>query len=206
MDRALQFNLGLLLQEEAAQSARGARWRALSDLLPKVAGTLGQRRQVINLEAFGFPAPDPIVGPFNVFDARIGLSQPVIDLRAWHDHKAAGYEERAAQANIRSGRKLVVLRGGQPVSRRGRATGIEVVGAAGGHALLTQAQDLKASGLVAGIDVLGANVEVQTLRQRRVAAENDAAKAKLRLARAIGLPPGQAVILADAIPYNRWPR
>ena len=84
------------------------------------------------------------------------------------------------------------------------ASRIEVVAAQQqtATALLTQAQDLKASGLVAGIDVLRADVEVQTLRQRRVAAENDAAKAKLRLARAIGLPPGQAVILADAIPYE----
>src|SRR5690349_16961415 len=34
VDRALQFNLGLLLQEEEANSARGARWRALAALLP----------------------------------------------------------------------------------------------------------------------------------------------------------------------------
>jgi outer membrane protein len=205
VDRALQFNLGLLLQEEVSQTARGARWRALSDLLPKVAGTLSERRQVINLEAFGFPAPDPIVGPFNVFDARIGLSQPVIDLRAWRDHKAAGYEERAAQAGIRSARELVVLVSvNLYLEAVTAASRIEVVGAQQqtAAALLAQAQDLKASGLVAGIDVLRADVEVQTLRQRRVAAENDAAKAKLRLARAIGLPPGQAVILADAIPYE----
>ena len=52
-----------------------------------------------------------------------------------------------------------------------------------------------------GIDVLRAQVQQQTERQRLVAAENDAAKARLQLARAVGLPPGQEVTLDDAIPY-----
>src|SRR4051812_6420894 len=34
VQHALQFNLGLLLQEEAVQNAHGARWRALENLLP----------------------------------------------------------------------------------------------------------------------------------------------------------------------------
>ena len=205
VDRALQFNLGLLLQQEALQSAHGARWRALSDLLPKVSGNVSERRQVINLEAFGFPAPDPIVGPFNVFDARVGLSQPVVDLRALHDARAASYLERAAASGVRSARELVVLVSvNLYLEAVTAASRIDVVGAQQetAAALLAQARDLKASGLVAGIDVLRADVAVQMLRQRRVAADNEAAKAKLRLARAIGLPPGQAVVLADKVPYE----
>ena len=42
VQRALQNNLGLLLQEESETSARGARWRALADLLPNVSGSLGE--------------------------------------------------------------------------------------------------------------------------------------------------------------------
>src|SRR5262245_45081190 len=55
VSRALQFNLGLLLQEESLRAAHGARWQALADLLPNVDGTVTERRQVLNLEAFGFP-------------------------------------------------------------------------------------------------------------------------------------------------------
>ncbi|MEZ5287618.1 MAG: hypothetical protein R2712_23010, partial [Vicinamibacterales bacterium] len=66
VSRALEHNLGLLVQEASADAAEGARWRALAELLPDIRGSVGERRQVINLEAFGFPAPDPIVGPFNV--------------------------------------------------------------------------------------------------------------------------------------------
>jgi hypothetical protein len=45
MQRALEANLGLLLQEEAEATAHGARWRALADLLPDVSGSLGPRRR-----------------------------------------------------------------------------------------------------------------------------------------------------------------
>ncbi len=204
MSRGLQYNLGLLLQEEATRQAHGARWNALADLLPRVSGSVGERRQVINLEAFGFPAPNPIVGPFNVFDARLGLSQPVIDLRAWHDAKAAASNERAVNLGVRSARELVVLVAVdlylEVVTAESR---IEVARAqlATAEALLRQANDLKAAGLVAGIDVLRADVQVQGQRQRRIVAENTFAKAKLRLARAIGLPPGQAITLTDKIPF-----
>src|SRR5256885_775045 len=46
VERALRNNLGLLLQEESASAARGARWRALAELLPDFSGSLGERRQV----------------------------------------------------------------------------------------------------------------------------------------------------------------
>src|SRR4051794_18584045 len=42
VERALQYNLGLLLQQEAVKTAEGSRWRALGDLLPNVSGTLGE--------------------------------------------------------------------------------------------------------------------------------------------------------------------
>ena len=204
VSRGLEYNLGLLLQEEASNHAHGARWNALADLLPRVSGSIGERRQVINLEAFGFPAPNPIVGPFNVFDARIGLSQPVIDLRAWNEAKAASFNEQAAKLGVRSARELVVLVAVdlylEVVTAESR---IEVARAQleTAEALLRQANDLKNAGLVAGIDVLRADVQVQAQRQRRIVAENTFEKSKLRLARAIGLPPGQAIALTDKIPF-----
>jgi outer membrane protein TolC len=73
------------------------------------------------------------------------------------------------------------------------------------EALFKQAQDLKSAGIVAGIDVLRSQVQLQTQRQRVIAAENDFEKAKLQLARAIGLPIGQAFTLTDKIPYAPMP-
>jgi outer membrane protein TolC len=202
--RGLEYNLGLLLQEASVTQANGARWRALEDLLPNVSGSVNERRQVLNLAVFGLPVEPAIVGPFNVFDARVALSQPVVDLRALHDYKASALNARAEQRGIKSARDLVVLVSVslylQAVSAASR---IEVAQAQldTAQALYTQANDLKNSGLVAGVDVLRAQVQVENQRGRLIDARNAFDKAKLQLARAIGLPPGQDVALTDAIPY-----
>jgi outer membrane protein TolC len=204
VNRALQHNLGLLLQEEAVKSAHGARWRALADLLPNVSGGASGARQVINLEAYGFPGEPKIIGPFNVFDARVYLSQPVIDLRAAGEARAASANERAEAYGVRSARDLVTLVAVnlylESVTAASRIEAARAQQATAG-ALFTQASDMKQSGVVAGIDVLRAQVQVQNQRQRTIRAENDFERSKLQLARAIGLPPGQAFTLTDKIPY-----
>src|SRR5207247_8990206 len=100
VQRARGTNLGLLLQEESEPAARGARWRALAELLPNVSGSRASRRQVINLEAYGFPAKPAIVGPFNVHDARIYLSQPVIDVSAMNDARASTLNLQAEKYGV----------------------------------------------------------------------------------------------------------
>ena len=68
--------------------------------------------------------------------------------------------------------------------------------------LQRQASNLKTSGLVAGIDVLRAEAQVQRQRQRLIVAENEFEKAKLRLGRSIGLPPGSRSSSTDTIPFR----
>jgi outer membrane protein TolC len=208
VQRALENNLGLLLQEESEASALGARWRALADLLPNVSGGLRSSRQVINLEAYGFPTPNPIVGPFNVQDARVYLSQPVIDLSAWNEARASSLKLQAEKYGVKTARDLVVLVAvNLYLEAVTSASRVEMTRAqqSTAEALFTQAQDLKTAGIVAGIDVLRAQGQLQTQRQRVIAAENDFEKAKLQLARAIGLPLAQAFTLTDKIPYAPLP-
>jgi outer membrane protein TolC len=208
LQRALQNNLGLLIQEESEASAHGARWRALADLLPDAAGSLSARRQVLNLEAFGFPAKPPIVGPFNVYDARVSVSESVLDLSAFNAARAAALNEKAAKYGVKTARDLVVLVTVN-LYLEAVATGsrVEMTRAqlATAEALFNQAKDLKTSGVIAGIDLLRAQVQLQTQRQRVIAAENDFEKTKLQLTRAIGVPVGQAVTLTDKMPYAPVP-
>src|SRR5438552_801022 len=68
-----------------------------------------------------------------------------------------------------------------------------------------QASHMRNAGVVAGIDVLRAQVELQARQQRLLSVQNDFAKAKLDLARAIGLPAGQEFNLADKMPYAPAP-
>ena len=208
VDRALKNNLGLLLQEESVSAARGARWRALAELLPNVSSGVSERRQVINLKAFGFPADPSIVGPFNVFDARAFLSQPLLDVSALNNTRAATLNQQAEKYGIKNARDLVVLVTVnlylETIASDSRVSMVRAQQETA-DALFQQAQDLKASGLVAGIDVLRAQVQLQTQRQRLIAAQNDFEKLKLQLARAIGLPVSQPLNLTDKIPYAPLP-
>lgn len=100
INRALEHNLGVLMAQEGVGRAQGARWRALSGLLPTVSGRVSETRQVVNLAAFGFPLPPgipAIVGPFNVFDARVYLTQAVLDFHALNDARAEAHNIAAAE-------------------------------------------------------------------------------------------------------------
>ena len=137
-------------------------------------GSVSERRQVINLEAFGFPAPDPIVGPFNVFDARVGLSQPVVDLRALHDarrHRATRNVPRPAACGRRASWSCwwsvePLSRGGhrrEPHRRRRRAAG-DGRGAAGARPAISRPR-----GSSPASTCCAPTSQVQRLRQRRIA-------------------------------------
>ncbi len=204
--RGLRANVAARTQEADLLAARGQRWVSLGDLLPSASARLGLTRQEINLAAFGFSLPGfpTIVGPFNLHDARLYVSQPIVDLNALYASRASAASLRAAELTADDTRELVslavrdlYLRSVAAESRLS-AAGVQ---SATARALLTQATDLKNAGIVAGIDVVRAQVQVRTQEQRAIAAENDFEKQKLQLARAIGWPLGAPFVLTDPIVY-----
>lgn len=204
--RALDHNLGVLNAQEALGRAQGTRWTALADLLPNVNGRLSETRQTINLAVFGFPLPagtPTLVGPINIFDARVALSQGVVDIRAMNAARAETHRVAAAQLNVKSARDLVVLVSGTvyldvlAAQSRVESADAQVQTA---QAVFDQATRLKESGMVAGIDVLRAEVQLGTEKVRLTGAKNELALTKLQLARLIGLPPGQAFTLDPSVP------
>jgi outer membrane protein TolC len=211
INRGLEHNLGVLTAEQGITTASGARWRMLAGLLPTVNGRVTETRQKVNLEAFGFPLPEgvpPVVGPFNVFDARVALSQPVFDLSAINDYKAEAHNVAAARYSYKNARDLVVLVSAnlylESLAQQARAESARAQRDTA-QALYNQAVDLKQNGIVAGIDVLRAQVQLSTEQQRATAAANDFEKSKLQLARVIGLPLGQEFVLSDQLPYAPVP-
>ena len=206
LHRALEHNLGVLSAEDAVDRANGARWLALADLLPNVRGTVSETERKTNLEAFGFPLQPPfprVVGPFDVFDARLYIRQPIVDLRAINAAKAEGHRLSAARLSYRSARDLIVLVAAN-LYLEAVAAGARVDAARAlletARALHNQALDMKTAGTVAGIDVLRAEVRVSTEQQRATAAANASEKAKLQLARMIGLPLRQEFSLTQVMP------
>jgi len=207
VSRGLAHNLASILGRQEVAAAGGARLAALGGLLPTVTGRVAETRQRVNLEAFGFPLPpgsNPIVGPFNVFDARLSLTQSVFDLSAIGAARAGAQAAAAAEASYADVRDAVVVVCANLYLRAVIGGGlIDAVRAQlrTAELLHQRAVSMKAAGVVPGIDVLRAEVQVQAQRQRLIVVENEVAKQKLALARAIGLPLGQPFELADPAPY-----
>jgi len=211
ISRALEHNLGVLSAEQGVGRAQGVRWKTLSDLLPNVNARIGETRQTLNLAAFGFgggagsPFGDipTIVGPFNVFDARIFLSQSLLDFGALNSARAEAHNVEAARLMFKSARDYVIHVAGnlfvQALAASARADAARAQEDTA-RTLHQQAIDLKEGGIIAGIDVLRAEVQLSTQTQRATIAANEFEKAKLQLARVIGLPLGQRFELDPALP------
>jgi outer membrane protein TolC len=210
VQRGLQQNLAAILEEQRLKGAESTRLEALSALLPHVGGSLRQSEQKISTASFGFqfPGVPTVIGPFDVFDARLTLSTPLFDARAIGGVRAGKALVKAGQANLRDVRETIVLAVGtlylqvQADAARVESARAEVTTA---ETLVGLASDQKTAGIVAGIDVLRQQVQLQSARARLITAENVYEKRKLSLARAIGLPGGQTFTLASRTTFHAAP-
>lgn len=206
--RGLKRNLGIVMAEQSVRSASGLRWQALSGLLPTAGLRLSQTGEEINLEEFGFPVTpgqSPIIGPFNVSAFHVTANAPIFDYAAIQRARAGGQAATAASHSFRDARDLVVFVTANLYLQA--VTGASRIDAARAQfttaqALYTRAVNQKQAGVVAGIEVLRAQVQLQSQQQRVIFYENEFAKQKLALARAVGIPLGQQVVLTDRVPYS----
>jgi outer membrane protein TolC len=207
IQRGLKYNLGLYLSGQGTTSARGARLRALSRLLPTLVAHVSQSEQQVNLAALGFPGTaakafgiSTIVGPFPVFDTRAAVTQS-LSFAALHNYRASLENMTTADLNYQNARDLVVLVSGglymEALAGAARIQAVQVqVDTA--QSLYTLAVDQNKAGVVPAIDVLRAQVELQGQQQRLVAARNNFEIQKLQLERAIGLPVSQQIEFSEA--------
>jgi len=205
IDRGLRYNLGLVLSGVASRSARAERLHTLSEMLPHFDGKASATEEQINLAAFGIPIPpgtSGIIGPFSVFDAR-GLATDTFDLHLLKNYHAAAEQLQAARLGEQNARELVVLVVAdlylEGLANRARVNSAQSQ-VATAETVYKQTVDLRNNGVAAGIDVLRAQVDMQSRQQRLVSIENDYTKQKLTVGRAIGLPLGQRFEFADAMP------
>jgi outer membrane protein TolC len=207
IDRALKANLGLLVRGSETSAARAERLRTLSALLPNVSAGFTENETQISLAVYGlrFPGVPSVVGPFSYSDARTFANVPAFDWTAFKNLKAAAENTRAAQLSLEDGRDLVVQAVASGyltiVADSGRidVTRTQVATA---DALAVMARDQHQAGVVPAIEELRAEVELKTQQQRLLILQNQLAKDKLTLARAIGLPPGQDFEAADQEPFR----
>lgn len=204
--RGLRQNLGIILQSSAQKNAGGQRLQELQALLPTVSGAASIQVQQVNLAAYGlkFPGLNPIVGPFQVVDFRAYLTQNLVNISALQNYIAAKHNFESARLTADDARNMVVLTVGNAyLLCIADAARIEAVKAemATSKVSLDQATAAHEAGTSPKLDMLRAQVDYQNEQQRLISTENELAKDKLALARAIGLPLDQEFRLTDQVPY-----
>ena len=206
--RGLRQNLGGLLTSDAVSGARGERWRALSALLPILTTTTSFSARQNDLKAIigiTVPGHPPVIGPFGVFDTRAYLDQSIFNWESIELARSSAAQLKSAQYSYQNAREVVVV---VVVSNYLLviADQSEVESALAqrdtAKVLFDQTTDQHKAGLAAAVDVLRSDVELQAREQKLIVARNNLAKQKLVLARAIGLPAGQAFDITTKVVYQ----
>ncbi len=208
----LKQNLGGVLATDVVADARGQHWQALSELLPNVVTDTGFGVHQVNVKAaFGLTirGEPPIIGPFRYFDSRAYLTQSAFDWASIERARSSTAQVRSAEFSSKDAREIVVLvivsnyllviadqsEVESATSQRNTA-----------KALFQQTSDQKTAGVASAVDVLRSQVQLQSREQKLIVAQNNLAKQKLVLARAIGLPPGQKFETTTRVPYRELTR
>jgi outer membrane protein TolC len=80
LQMALTRNTDLIIADERVNQALARIQEISAPLLPQLRGTISETRQTRDIRSVGIPLPgDPLVGPFNVYDARVRLTQTIFD-------------------------------------------------------------------------------------------------------------------------------
>ena len=122
------------------------------------------RRKIWRHEGLRFPGFPRSSAPYGYSDARVYLTQSILNLKALNRERGAAEDERAAQFSYKDARDLVVLATGnaylQALSGAARMETAEAQ-VQNAQALHDKAVDQQNAGLSPAIDTLRARVEMQ---------------------------------------------
>lgn len=173
-----------------------------ADLLPSLNGNAAYTRQTLNLEEFGIPGAIGVTDPFAIYRLQLGASQTIFDasmigrLRAARDTAvAAGLDAQAAGEIAGATAGLAYLRALSAIATVRAREADSTIAAQ----LLDQARQLVQAGVSPAIDATRSEVSFGAVRTQLEVARNGADRARLDLLRALDLPSGTRLELADSL-------
>jgi outer membrane protein TolC len=213
--RGLQYNLGLIDNQQASVEARAQRQHALAALLPEVSARAEQTYQQFSLKSIDLTFPPqtgirlpPTSGQFGYSEARIVAQSPVLNMTLLDSYRQQKQIETASALSAKDARDVVVFVVGaayfQVVASRARLETAKAA-LASMRELNTQVADQFKSEISPEIDTLRADVELHSTEQRVTNAQNDLEKDKLTLDRITGIPLDQAWSPAGEYGYVALP-
>jgi len=200
LGRSQGINAAIARLDVRAADARVGQRRA--DLLPNVSGAAAVVRQTLNLSEFGFPGVAGVTDPFDIYRLQLRASQTIFDasliarLRAARDTAvAAGLDARAAGEIAGATAGLAYLRALSALATVRAREADSTIAAQ----LLDQARQLVGAGVSPAIDATRSEVSFGAVRTQLEVARNSADRARLDLIRALDLPSGTHLELADSL-------
>jgi len=209
----LRFNLGIVLSGQTTAQAKASRLKELSNMLPQLNGSLRESEIKASLPAEGFSFQIPGLAlpngiRFSNSDARVSMTENLVDFHDIENTRAASANVRAAGFNFNSAKETVTLAVAASyllviaAESQVDAATAELKTA---EALQQLAEDRESAGLTPNVDTLRARVELQVRRQNLIEANNNLAKQRITLLRAIGFPVHQKIKLVSRVPYKPLP-
>jgi outer membrane protein TolC len=212
ISRGLRFNLGGVSANVSLRQARAQRLAALSLMLPNIYATLSETSAKIDLQTEGLSAgalgknisPPTTVGPFHYYSALANVSED-LSLTGLHNVRQETALAQAAQMSAANARELIVLAVGgtylRVIANQANVVSQEAQ-VKQAEASYKLASDQYQAGTKTIIDSNKSLVELHTEQQRLSALRGDLFKETMQLARLIGLPAGQHLVLSEELPVE----
>jgi outer membrane protein len=189
----------IVAEERVLQALQRIR-QAKSSLYPQLMGTAYQYRRVFNLESIGIdlPLPDfnPLVGPFNTFDARVSLTQVLFDATVLSRLKTARLGGRLSQSELAKARlDAMALVANLFIEARRAQERVPLIRTVLklDEALLQLSRGRKSLGLGSELEISQAQASWELARSQLSSAKTDALERRLDLAAALGLPQNRPI-------------
>lgn len=182
--------------------------------LPKLTASALEHENNLNSATFPFSFSDPatgvplfdpngeILGPVKNWDMRGALQQDVVDPGAFA-------RLRAARANVAASESMADVAAQQAAAaaaiayvsavRAGSQIAARVADSTLAAELLGIARDQLAAGVGVALDVTRAQAQLSLAHSQLIAARAERDRALVELTRALGIPPGTPVVLADSL-------
>jgi len=215
ISRGLKNNLQIQLASQTERSVRGQILAVFYELLPNLSASAYSNAMEVDLAARGFkqsslaafgfaPGTVSTIVKVDTTGAQLSADQVLFNLPDYYLYRSAQKAANVVAMNTLNVRGGVV-----------EAVGIQYLAALADEAQIADAQSLITAdqevlrqatlshdaGVGTNLDVLRAQVQLQTEQQTLVRDENAFAKDKIALNRLVGLPADQELALTDAVPY-----
>ncbi len=178
-----------------------------SDLLPAVSLSLADGQRSFNTASFGLPLPgfDPqgqVIGPVRTVDIRGRVVANIVDPAALARYRSAQAAAGGAAADAAATAEEAAVYAASAYVRTLRAEA-QVAARAADSALagdlLEIAQSQLRAGVGVGLDVTRAQSQLAAVRAELIAWRNERDRARLELARSVGLPLSGTITLVDSL-------